>query len=134
MVKAAQRRNLTDGITGFLVVAGDHFVQIIEGSDAAVQACFLRIEQDSRHVAVTIKAYLRIRRRRFDGWSMGLFTGKPNDVIPVGPSLLASDDPSARVIRTVEQIARLALRANECDALRVNMLPVTVYWNGLMRG
>lgn len=127
------QRNSKERITGVLVLAGRHFIQYLEGPDPAVRACFGRIERDLRHTDVTVKAFVPIRRRRFQDWGMGLFIGEPDHVVPVGPALLSWNDADLALLKAVEQIARRAVRAGLGGSGNIHMLPGDVFWNGLRR-
>lgn len=54
LVRAAQKHNEREDITGILVATGDLFFQIIEGPDAKIDALFGRIAADPRHREVVI--------------------------------------------------------------------------------
>lgn len=74
---AARRWNAHYGITGRLVVleAGDRvarFYQWIEGPEAALQACFARIEADPRHADIEVRFQGPVAGRKFPGWDMGI--------------------------------------------------------------
>ena len=68
-VKSIQNNRLAD-ITGFLVFGGDRFLQLLEGPAGEVEATFARINQDARHVDVTLIAQGAAERRLFRDWNM----------------------------------------------------------------
>lgn len=66
----AREHNLSHQLTGLLISAGKHFLQELEGPAAEVTALYQRIEQDPRHVNVTLVHKGPIAYRRFPSWSM----------------------------------------------------------------
>ena len=58
------------GITGMLISNGVWFVQVLEGDEAAVEACYARIEKDGRHHRPTVRARKPVPQRAFSRWSM----------------------------------------------------------------
>lgn len=66
----ARRCNIRDGITGSLLCRQDLYLQLLEGPDAAVEACFARIAQDDRHLDVQLKAKRQVDSRLFPQWAM----------------------------------------------------------------
>lgn len=65
-------RNARHGITGFMIVAGDHFVQILEGDPQSVAALVARIQHDRRHTDFRILLQKAGQCPAFAQWSMGL--------------------------------------------------------------
>jgi hypothetical protein len=65
--------NLEHGITGILCTASPSnvFLQLLEGSRAAVNALYGNIVRDPRHLDVTLLDYAEIPERRFASWRMG---------------------------------------------------------------
>lgn len=59
-----------DGLTGVLWVAGDRFLQLLEGEDDAVEATMARIRRDPRHRDLRTPIERTIERREFQSWSM----------------------------------------------------------------
>ncbi len=66
----SHRRNAEDAITGLLLSNGAWFIQILEGEEATVRACYARIEQDARHLAPTVRLLRPVDERQFSRWSM----------------------------------------------------------------
>jgi hypothetical protein len=71
IVASATRRNTANGITGMLLYADDHFMQLLEGEEALVDATFARVREDPRHGEVTVTERGPIASRSFANWSMG---------------------------------------------------------------
>jgi hypothetical protein len=68
----ADARNQTLGIVGVLFVAGNRFMQVLEGEKAPVRWLYAQIAEDSRHRRMTKLMDGPIERRAFIGWSMRL--------------------------------------------------------------
>lgn len=66
----ARRCNARDGITGSLVCREDLYLQLLEGPEAAVEACFARIAKDDRHLNLRLISRGRGRARLFPHWAM----------------------------------------------------------------
>jgi hypothetical protein len=76
IVSQSMASNAKNGLTGFLVMRDDWFLQILEGEEPRVEAVYARIATDTRHERCTILRRRKIMTRSFQGWSMGgvLFT------------------------------------------------------------
>lgn len=70
--RTARDLNALDGITGLLVFNGTRFLQVIEGSEAAVNDLVERLRRDPRHTGFEIRDERKIDRRSFPDWSMEL--------------------------------------------------------------
>jgi hypothetical protein len=66
----ARRCNARDGITGSLICRADLYLQLLEGPEEAVEACFARIGKDDRHVNVRLISRALGRERLFPHWAM----------------------------------------------------------------
>ncbi len=71
ILEAARRNNTRKGITGLLLSDGMSFLQILEGSEGAVDTTFNRIRTDKRHRNVTVVRRGPIESRAFSEWAMG---------------------------------------------------------------
>ena len=67
----SRQRNPEAGITGFLCVSGDIFIQVLEGGRDEVSDLFIRIATDPRHTNVRLLAFEEIPQRKFGSWTMG---------------------------------------------------------------
>ncbi len=69
----AQSRNGNDeiGVSGMLLYKDGHFLQVLEGEEAAVRGLAERIARDRRHTNVTFLVETTITVRDFPDWSMG---------------------------------------------------------------
>jgi len=70
--RTARDLNAIDGITGLLVFNGTRFLQVIEGSETAVDDLVARLRRDTRHSGVEIRDERTIQERSFPDWSMEL--------------------------------------------------------------
>lgn len=70
--RKAGKSNAERGITGLLVLAGNVFVQALEGDPVEVTALFARIVADSRHKQVELVSFEGRVDRLFSDWAMRL--------------------------------------------------------------
>jgi hypothetical protein len=70
--QTARHLNALDGITGLLLFDGSRFLQIIEGSESAIDNLVERLRMDRRHSAFEIRDERFVDRRSFADWSMEL--------------------------------------------------------------
>ncbi|MFN3725339.1 MAG: BLUF domain-containing protein [Allosphingosinicella sp.] len=70
--ETARHFNALDGISGLLIFNGVHFLQIIEGSEAAIDSLLARLRMDDRHSAIEVRDERLIEERSFPDWSMEL--------------------------------------------------------------
>lgn len=70
--RTAREQNALDGITGLLVFNGTHFLQIIEGSEFAIEELVERLRRDPRHTGFEIRDRQNVDARSFPDWSMEL--------------------------------------------------------------
>lgn len=70
IIDTAQRNNAMLGVTGVLLVDGDHFVQLLEGRRAVLTGLLARILNDDRHTQCELALFERTSIRLFSGWSM----------------------------------------------------------------
>ena len=70
--RVAREQNALDGVTGLLVFNGTHFLQIIEGSEKAIEDLIERLRRDPRHSGFEIRDRRKVEARSFPDWSMEL--------------------------------------------------------------
>ncbi len=70
ILRKSRANNVRDGISGALVIAKGHFLQLLEGDRQAVAQCFMRIAQDRRHRDVSLISAADTDFRLFHEWSM----------------------------------------------------------------
>jgi hypothetical protein len=68
--RSARDHNALDGVTGLLVFNGTHFLQIIEGSEQAIEDLLERLRKDQRHTGFEIRDRRKVEARSFPDWSM----------------------------------------------------------------
>lgn len=73
----SRAKNKAYRITGVLLLSGDKWMQVLEGTRAEVTAMFQTIERDPRHSNVCKLADGPIPRRAFAEWSMGFTPASP---------------------------------------------------------
>ncbi|WP_317056046.1 MULTISPECIES: BLUF domain-containing protein [Roseovarius] len=66
----ARRCNERDDITGALIVRRDLYLQLLEGPQKDVTACYARICRDDRHIEPKKLVQRSIKTRLFPGWAM----------------------------------------------------------------
>ncbi|HZG45409.1 MAG TPA: BLUF domain-containing protein [Allosphingosinicella sp.] len=66
----ARHLNALDGITGLLAFDGARFLQIIEGTEEAIDHLVERLRNDPRHTAFEIRDERMVDARSFPEWSM----------------------------------------------------------------
>ncbi len=71
--------NAAHGLTGLLLYSQGSIMQLLEGSEAHVDAVFARIARDPRHTRVVKLADGPVSHRLFAQWSMGFQTINPFD-------------------------------------------------------
>ena len=70
ILATAQRHNTRNGVTGALLFNGQHFAQVLEGPQTAVEETFERIQQDPRHGDVVLLSFAPAEHRLFSSWKM----------------------------------------------------------------
>jgi len=63
--------NQVNAVTGLLLYTNGSFLQLLEGSTAAVDATYARIARDPRHHAIEPHLRTPISQREFSQWHMG---------------------------------------------------------------
>lgn len=70
--QSARHLNALDGISGLLLYDGSRFLQIVEGTEDAVDNLVDRLRMDPRHSAFEVRDERFVDRRSFPDWSMEL--------------------------------------------------------------
>lgn len=120
------RRNHADALTGFLVQAGDNFLQYIEGSRTKVAACYRRIETDRRHTDLTLIAYAELAGRRFGSWDMGYFMGDADGTERLEPVMMGWRGAQSELIEEAVRINAAAYRPDAADRMGFEIAPCPV--------
>jgi len=66
----ARRCNVRDDITGALIARADLYLQLLEGPQGRVEACYDRILRDDRHIEIRQLVRRYSDDRLFPGWAM----------------------------------------------------------------
>src|SRR3954470_9486115 len=97
--ESARHLNALDGVTGLLAFDGTRFLQIVEGSEDAIDDLVERLRRDPRHSAIEIRDERFVETRSFPNWSMELIAvsagycqGRPE----IASALPASVAPAVR--------------------------------------
>ena len=111
--RTARDQNALDGITGLLVFNGTHFLQIIEGSESAIDELVAKLRRDPRHTGFEIRDQRKVDRRSFPDWSMelvrveaGYFEARETIADRLPDSV--PDAIQARLFRMTELISKMA--------------------------
>lgn len=70
ILNQSRHNNVIDGVTGILWSDGRCFLQVLEGGQESIAACFFRINKDSRHHSIKTLIDRQIRFHEFGGWNM----------------------------------------------------------------
>ena len=114
IVRVAQSRNRSLGVTGALVFTQRHWAQNLEGPEEAVEALMDSIRRDSRHADVDEVYRETIPDRRFPTWAMayaGPSTFVAGNVLPLTDPLPAAGKRKAseRLITLMRQFVEASL-------------------------
>ena len=71
ILNVSRINNSRDGLSGMLVAHNQKFFQVIEGPLGALEDCYARIENDTRHTKVLLLAKGKAETRSFPDWKMG---------------------------------------------------------------
>ena len=108
--RTAREANALNGVTGLLIFNGTHFLQIIEGSEPAIDELVDRLRLDPRHHHLQVRDERPIAERQFPGWSMELVRVSSSfyEARDAIVELLPDDLPgnvADHVVRMTEQIS-----------------------------
>jgi len=78
ILDTARAKNGDKGITGLLAHGGNLFLQILEGSPAAIDALMAKIASDARHRSVRVLQDVIVDERSFCGTTMAARTLDPD--------------------------------------------------------
>jgi hypothetical protein len=107
ILETSRKRNLSLGVSGFLLRAPTAFFQCLEGTADVVQAIMSDIREDPRHSNVTEFATLRNKPRDFAAWSMGYSEIDSDELATLHTALTHTYQDLEDMI---EQMRRMALR------------------------
>lgn len=93
IVAEARCRNRVTGVSGALLFTGKHFVQVLEGDDAALDSLMAKLHADSRHENLIVTFRGPLRDRLFADWDLA-YSGAAHFVRRRVLPLLDGDDPA----------------------------------------
>ncbi len=97
LLVSACRNNEREKVTGLLLYKSGNFMQLLEGSEDAVERIFLSVCNDARHSAVTVLQRSESTERMFPRWSMAWRDlDDPDILIQPGFSQFMNPNISAR--------------------------------------
>lgn len=70
IAETSARNNEKVGVTGLLVYTPSHFLQVLEGDQAAVRKIYERVKDDARHHRVKILFDDQVPEAEFGKWAM----------------------------------------------------------------
>ncbi|MGB4467437.1 MAG: BLUF domain-containing protein [Azovibrio sp.] len=79
LLEESRKRNAELELTGMLLYGGGVFMQVLEGSPAAVTGLYQKIERDPRHHSLFLLEQEAIAGRSFADWSMGFHALKTEE-------------------------------------------------------
>lgn len=74
LLSAARANNSALRVSGVLVQAGSHFLQVLEGNPDTVDELFARIARDQRHSNVVLLVRESAEQQLFGAWPLGFST------------------------------------------------------------
>jgi hypothetical protein len=72
LLQQCEKNNREANISGLLLLSGDRFLQVLEGTSKAVNRLFCKLVADPRHHDVNIVSFEQIGPAYFEDWSMYL--------------------------------------------------------------
>lgn len=118
----SHRLNGEGGITGLLLCNGAWFVQILEGEESQVRACYARIERDARHISPTVRLLRPVEEREYSRWSMCGVTLSPLEDDLLGAPDIGLNVRQAASGALTQLLHRVAERHGaELDALHAEL-------------
>lgn len=117
ILQSARLRNSSEGITGFLMLADRHFMQLLEGPEEAVNRVFESIRHDPRHRDVVIIHTCTEPARQFPNWTMGFADKDVHESQPDGEDLETVSLDEALPNTVDEDVRRLFVSFRNADSL-----------------
>lgn len=103
VLRASQRNNHRDGLTGALACHDGRFIQVIEGPPEALDRLQARLAGDPRHTDMVVLGRSPVVGRLFDLWTMASACITP-ELKPTMDALMAEPTPSpARTVALLMQ-------------------------------
>ena len=105
IVADAARKNGNIGISGYMLMDDDRFVQWLEGASDRVEALFSKIAGDNRHQDVTVLTRGASDTRRFSEWGMGFAHSSKHGELFEKLGIAAGDPTDDEWLSVFEQLA-----------------------------
>jgi hypothetical protein len=83
IAKLSAVNNVQRDVTGMLVKVGNHFLQVIEGSDVALESLMTKLSKDPRHTEIQVIDNRHVDDRLFGKWNMAFFNADERDTVGV---------------------------------------------------
>ncbi len=93
LVEKSRTKNAARAITGMLVFHKNQFLQLLEGPEEAVRACFDVIQRDPRHHDIKVLLTEEVEERSFPQWTMGFERVSDTWSLPRAWSTVLQDEP-----------------------------------------
>jgi hypothetical protein len=71
IIATSRTNNAREGVTGVLLYSGESFIQLVEGSDAAIAMLWRRLIVDDRHRGLSSLYGGAVAERAFSAWRAG---------------------------------------------------------------
>ncbi|OIQ84093.1 blue light- and temperature-regulated antirepressor YcgF [mine drainage metagenome] len=84
ILDSAQPKNSDVGITGLLAFHNGRFIQLLEGSEEAVNRLYQVIRSDPRHTDLKLELNIKTAQRSVPSWNMGFTSSRNFDVTITG--------------------------------------------------
>jgi hypothetical protein len=105
LLRRSRSSNADHDVTGVLLYREGRFLQVLEGSDHAVDTVMTRIAADGRHHGIRVLVDEPLAERRFGDWSMAYRPwATPADELPVGFRDTFDDLDGAEALRAVSEL------------------------------
>ena len=99
-----QVNNRASNITGVLLYFDGNILQVLEGSQQAVDDLYKVISEDPRHAQVIRLCRNPIEQRSFADWAMGYKTFAGTDLDQLGDLISFTEQDEKNIIRRLAQI------------------------------
>ncbi|MEM0968016.1 MAG: BLUF domain-containing protein [Verrucomicrobiota bacterium] len=107
MVNMASESNQLAGITGVLVLSGDHFLQCLEGPTKFVNELYGKIIQDPRHRQVELIHYAEVTGTSFYDWGMKILRLDESLPPSIRQSLISKYSESEGIIPITRELVQI---------------------------
>lgn len=110
ILRVSRLKNGASNINGLLLYKGGNFMQVLEGSEAAVTALYEKIKMDVRHKDFILVSTEKIEARQFSTWEMGFQNlDQPDIKQEAGLSRFLEDEFTAQKYRSDPSLAHIML-------------------------